>query len=159
MDKKQTDRRPDEKPAPQNPGRPDVTKPDAARRPPGDSADRKGFAKPEGNPIDKQMPKPGGWQRGQGHLRERAERPRVGTPRPAGGRQRARGWPPAGGLRGPEALPGRTTEAVVSGRAARSRTALEEEPSRAVPSGRRQTRPVRKSISRMIKTSPSPPLG
>ena len=60
MDKKQTDRRPDEKPAPQNPGRPDVTKPDAARRMPGDSAERKGFPKPEGDPIDKQMPKPGG---------------------------------------------------------------------------------------------------
>ena len=26
---------------------------------PGDSAERKGFAKPEGDPIDKQMPKPG----------------------------------------------------------------------------------------------------
>ena len=65
MDKKQTDRRPDEKPATQNPGRPDVTKPDAARRPPGDSAERKGFPKPEGNPIDKQMPKPGGGSGGK----------------------------------------------------------------------------------------------
>jgi hypothetical protein len=60
MPKKQVDRRPDENPAKQNPARPEVSKPDALRRMGEEPDVRKGFGKPEGVPIDKQMPKPGG---------------------------------------------------------------------------------------------------
>jgi hypothetical protein len=62
MSKKQSDRRPDQKPAEGGPGNDDpkdLGKPEAGRRMPQVPEDRKGFRQPEGDPIDKQAPKPG----------------------------------------------------------------------------------------------------
>ena len=59
MARKQVDRRPDEKPAKQQPAGPDATKPDAARRMTEGGEFRKGLGKPGGTPIDRTLPKPG----------------------------------------------------------------------------------------------------
>ena len=59
MDKKQVDRRSDEKPAEQGAGKHDPTRPMPDRKAPGGPKEEKGFGKPEGQPIDKQIPKSG----------------------------------------------------------------------------------------------------
>ena len=57
MDKKQGNRRPDEKPAEQGFGTWDPSRPEPGRNTP-EARDDEGFGKPEGQPIDKQMPNP-----------------------------------------------------------------------------------------------------
>ena len=57
MDKKQGNRRPGEKPAEQGSGGYDPNRPEPGRKSPG-APDDKGFGKPEGQSIDKQMPNP-----------------------------------------------------------------------------------------------------
>jgi hypothetical protein len=59
MNKKQADRRPDEKPRQQGPGKYDPAKPESGRRMPEAPKDRKEFGKPEGHPMDQHAPKPG----------------------------------------------------------------------------------------------------
>jgi hypothetical protein len=59
MNKKQADRRPDEKPADQGPGKHDPSKPESGRRMPEVREDDQELGKPGGHPIDKQIPKPG----------------------------------------------------------------------------------------------------
>jgi hypothetical protein len=56
MSKKQTDRRPDQKPAEQGFGQHDPSKPGQGGRMP--EVPDKGLGKPEGSPIDKPFPKP-----------------------------------------------------------------------------------------------------
>ncbi len=58
MDKKQADRRPAEKPAEHGSGTFDPNRPEPGRRMPEAPEGNKGFGKPEGQPIDKQMPTP-----------------------------------------------------------------------------------------------------
>jgi hypothetical protein len=57
MDKKQGNRRPGEKPAEHPSGAYDTNQPEPGRKTQG-AADDKGFGKPEGQPIDKQVPNP-----------------------------------------------------------------------------------------------------
>jgi hypothetical protein len=57
MDKKKGNRRPGEKPAEQGSGTYAPNRPEPGRKTP-EAPDDKGFGKPEGQPIDKQMPNP-----------------------------------------------------------------------------------------------------
>ena len=57
MDKKQAGRRPAEKVAEHGPGKFDPNRPEPGRRP--EAPREQGFGKPEGQPIDKQLPTPG----------------------------------------------------------------------------------------------------
>jgi hypothetical protein len=74
MARKQVDRRPDEKPAKQNPAGPDGTRPDAVRRVAEGGEARKGLGEPEGT-IDRPLPKRGA-EREDGNLfdRDRSDR-------------------------------------------------------------------------------------
>jgi hypothetical protein len=60
MDKKQTDRRPTEKPVEHDRGSFDPTKPESGRRIP-ETPEKPG--KPAGHPLDKEMPKPSAGKR------------------------------------------------------------------------------------------------
>ena len=55
MDKKQDNRRPGQKPAKQGSGTYDLTRPEPGRKT-HEAPDDEGFGKPEGQPIDKQIP-------------------------------------------------------------------------------------------------------
>ena len=99
----------------QDPGRPDVTKPDPpGGRPETPRSER--TPKPEGNPIDKQMPRPGARQRGQGHLRDERSDRESGRPvqleddgsRAQAGRRSSPAGRPQQEVRGPEAYEAET---------------------------------------------------